>query len=218
MATNWRKIYAMKKQAEDKLNKICPDLQNYCGIYILTRDDESGIPMCYIGQAKHLKDRLISHINGYSQRIDISLKKRGFYDEFKRPYGWKLDYIYTLERELDDYEEKYIKDFALRGFQLYNKTAGKQGVGKVGINDGTSNKGYRDGLKKGYENCLKDIKEYFDKYLYFAIKTDSEVYRKPKNKAERESMQPLYKEIYLKKLAEFENLMKGENNEREGIN
>jgi len=205
MATNWQKVYAMKKQAQEKILKVAPTLRNDSGIYILTRDDESGLQMAYIGQAKHIIDRLVSHLNGYSQRIDISLKKRGFYDEVKRPYGWKLDCIYTLESELDDYEEMKIKEYALKGYQLYNQTAGKQGKGKVGINDWQSNKGYRQGLKQGYQNCLKDIKEYFIKYLNYAPKNDSYCFKKNGE----------LKEIYLKKEKEFSDLLNGGGNDDE---
>jgi len=219
MATNWHKLFAMKKQAEAKLNKMLPDLTNECGIYIFTRDDESGLKMCYIGQAKHLKDRLSAHLIGYQQRIDISLKKRGFYDEVKRPYGWKLDIIHTLEKELDDYEEMKIKEYALKGYQLYNRTGGKQGKGKVGINDAQSNKGYREGVIYGKKLMLREIKEYFDKYLEFRIKRSQEALRKPKNKAEeRGDYGILFKEIYIKKYIEFKNLLEGDNDDGEGTN
>ena len=205
MPTNWKKIYAMKKQAEEKLLKVAPKLTNDSGIYILTRNDESGLKFAYIGQAKHLIDRLTSHLNGYSQRIDISLKKRGFYDEKQKPYGWKLDYLFTLENELDEYEQLKIKEYALQGYQLYNKTSGSQSQGKVGIADGTSNKGYRDGLKQGYENCLKDIRVYFEKYLDYSTKQKPQCFKKHKEGSVVREL----KEIYQRKYREFRDLLEG---------
>lgn len=205
MSVNWKKIYAMKKQAEEKLMKVCPELKNESGIYVLTRDDESGLQFAYIGQSVKLIDRLVSHLNGYSQRIDISLKKRGFYDELKRPFGWKLEVFFYNESELDKQEQNYIYDYASIGYQLYNRTSGSQGQGKVGINDDQTTKGYRDGLKKGYENCLKDIREYFDKYLDYRPKVDKECFKKNGD----------YKEIYLKKNVEFKELLEGNEDENE---
>ena len=200
MANNWKKIYAMKKQAEERLLKEKPNLRNESGIYVLARNDESGLKFAYVGQAKHLIDRLVSHLIGYNQRIDISLKKRGFYDEEKRPYGWKL-YIFFYSIAILDYKEKEtIKMVAQGGYQLYNRTGGSQGQGKVGIYDGQTSKGYRDGLKQGYLNCLKDVKEYFAKYLEYRPKTDKECFKKDGT----------YKDIYLKKNAEFKNLLERE--------
>lgn len=199
MATNWKKIYAMKKQAEERLLKEMPSLKNESGIYILLRNDESGLKFAYIGQAKHIIDRLVSHLNGYSQRIDISLKKRGFYDHEKQPFGWTLDVEYCNEWELDAKEQQLIKIFADRGYQLYNRTGGSQGQGKVGIYDGQTSKGYRDGLKKGYKSCLKDVKEYFDKYLEFNYKRPN-CYKKNKE----------IKELFIKKFDEFKNLLERE--------
>jgi len=197
MPTNWKQLYAKKKQAEAKLLKIEPRLTNDSGIYVLTRDDESGLKFAYVGQAKHLLDRLVSHLLGYSQRIDISLKKRGFYDEKERPYGWRLDFIFTLESELDEYEQRYIGGYAKGGYQLYNRTSGSQGQGKVGINDGQSTKGYRDGLKQGYKNAIKDVKEFFDKYLTFEYKNTPDKYKKGWE----------IKEIYKRKYNEFKDLL-----------
>ena len=203
MASNWRKIYAMKKQAETKLLKIIPNLTNDSGIYTLTRFDENGFKFCYIGQAKHLIDRLVSHLNGYSQRIDISLKKRGFYDKEKRQNGWRLSVEYFDESELDEKETTQIKLFASMGFQLYNRTSGSQGQGKVGLNDGQSTKGYRDGLHKGYQNCVAYIKELFDRYLDYETKKEPQCYKKNGE----------IKEIYKAKKQEFGELLEGKNNE-----
>ena len=205
-----------------RLNRVCEYLYAYDnrinetpGIYIFTRvnpptKDGTQRKYVYVGQAKCLVERISQHMLQFAQRLDISLKTRGLWYK-SNPYGWKIDVYYCNEDELDQKEREFIKAAQEQGYELYNITSGGQDEGKEDINQRQVGKGYRDGLQVGYNNAIRDVREYFDKYLYFAIKTDSEVYRKPKNKAERESMQPLYKEIYLKKLAEFENLMKGEN-------
>ena len=182
-----------------KLDKNIPDRT---GIYILTRVDENGFKYCYVGQAKKILTRLGQHLLNY-QHIDLSLKKHGLFDADKNLYGWCVDYFECLESELDGYEQEYILKFANVGYQMRNKTIGSQHEGKAGLNENKAPKGYHDGLKQGYQNCLKDIKEYFDKYLVYGTKTDPSCYKKPKHKGEVATL----KEIYIKKFEEFEALL-----------
>lgn len=177
--------------------KLNPNLPDSAGIYILTRVDEAGLKYAYIGQAKHILTRLAQHLTQY-QHIDLSLKKHKLYSE-NNPYGWKVDYCMTLEMELDEYERKFIREYAEKGYQLRNKTAGGQDVGKLGIDEIRASKGYHDGLKQGYQNCLRDIRVYFDKYLSFEIKKNKESLKKSGE----------FKEIFLKKFDEFGALLKG---------
>jgi len=197
MPTNWKKLYAMKKQAQDQLKKLDIDIDNSAGIYVFERTDENGVRYAYVGQAKKLEERLISHLLGYSQRIDISLKKRKLFNETKNPNGWKLYILNCKDQELNEKEQVYIKVYIEKGYQMYNKTLGSQAEGKVSINDGQTTKGYRDGLKQGYENCLKDIRTYFEKYLYYSIK------------GKLIKADGCYTKIAEKKLKEFDSLMKG---------
>lgn len=201
---NYYKAKLILESNKKRWLKINPNLPNRSGIYILTRTDENGLKYAYIGQAKHILERLAQHLSQY-QHIDLSLKKHKLYDEIKNPYGWNADYFECLESELDAYEQEYIIRYANNGYQLRNKTSGGQGQGKVGIDDNKASKGYHDGLKQGYANCLKDIKEYFDKYLVYGTKTDPICYKKPKHKGEVATL----KEIYIKKFEEFEELLKG---------
>lgn len=199
----------MLEGARKRLLRLYPNLPDRTGIYILTRTDENGMRFGYIGQCRAkggILDRMAQHLIGY-QHIDLSLRKHKFIGEAE--YGYDLDWFECLESELDAYEQEYILKYANMGYQLRNKNSGGN-KGKVGFEDNKPTKTYHDGLKQGYQNCIKDIKEYFDKYLDFAIKDNSEVYRKPKNKAEKESKQPLYKDIYLKKYNEFKDLLIGE--------
>lgn len=196
MANAYWRAKMILETSKKRWLKINPNLTESSGIYILTRIDENGIKYAYIGQAKHILTRLAQHLTQY-QHIDLSLKKHKLFDENKNPYGWQVDYYLTLESELDEYERKFIKEYAEKGYQLRNKTAGGQNVGKVGIDDNKASKGYYDGLKQGYKNCLKDIREYFEKYLTFSVIDDKKALKKNGE----------VKEIYSRKYVEFLRLM-----------
>ena len=73
--------------------------------------------------------------------------------------------------QLDDLEEKYIKEYADLGYQLRNTTSGRQSTGKTDINERKASKGYRDGLEQGYQNCKKEVVE-MCKYLFFMANED----------------------------------------------
>jgi hypothetical protein len=155
-----------KKKWLDSFGKVSDN----SGIYMLTRKDENGFKYAYIGQAKRILTRLAEHLSGY-QHIDLSLKKYGIYCE-DNPYGWKMAYIECLESELDSREQYFIKAYADSGYQLRNKTAGGQGVGKSQIDEYKASKGYYDGLKQGYENARKDIRKWFSRLYVNTIKDD----------------------------------------------
>ena len=163
-----RKMFAMKKTARERIKRLCSGINEYPGIYIFYRTDEEGFRYAYVGQAKNLLERCSNHLMGY-QSIDLSIKKHGLFNS-KNPYGWRLRTIACGEKDLDTAEKTYIKNVALAGYQLRNKTSGGQGEGKTGIADNKPSKGYRDGLAQGYKNCLRDVMVYFDKYLDFVIK------------------------------------------------
>lgn len=183
-ANSWYKFNDKQRKylkAKDRQNKMCEFLYAYdnnlkeqSGIYILTRVNkptESGKikKFAYIGQAKSVIDRLAQHYLMFSQRIDISLKTRGLYYP-SNPYAWRIKVIYCEEDELDYLERFYITEYSNNGYELYNITSGGQCGGKNDINERQEGKGYHDGLKQGYENCLNEIREYFSKYLDFVVK------------------------------------------------
>lgn len=203
MANNYWKAMMIQENNRKRWLKANPNLNEDSGIYILTRVDENGLKFAYIGQAKHILTRLAQHLAGY-QHIDLSLKKHKLYND-KNPYGWKVDYFNCLENELNGYEQEYILKYANLGYQLRNKTSGSQGKGKVGISDEQTTKGYRDGLRQGYKNAIKDVKEYFDKYLMFDYKNTPDKYKKGWE----------IKEIYKRKYNEFKELLEGKDDNRE---
>ena len=169
---NYYKAKLILDSNKKRLLKVNPDLTEEKGIYILTRMDEQGFKYAYVGQAKHILSRLAQHLYEYPpQHIDLSLKKHKLYDKDKNPYGWRVHQIVCHEgQDIDEMERQYIKRYALNGYQLRNKTSGGQDTGKSGVDDNRASKGYHEGVAYGYDKCLKEVKEFFDKYLNFEIK------------------------------------------------
>ena len=162
---NIRQAKAIEKKNRERLLKINPQLPDTSGIYFLTRTDENGFKYGYVGQAVHILQRLCSHLVGYQQHIDLSLKRHGLYDEEKNPYGWNVNFLRFPQSELDEKEQYYIKQYALNGYQMRNVTGGSQGKGKVDINERKPTKGYRDGIEQGMKNCSKEMAHLFDLHL-----------------------------------------------------
>ena len=202
MANNYYRAMMIQENNRKRWLKVNSKLPERSGIYVLTRIDESGIKYAYIGQTKKILTRLAQHLAGY-QHIDLSLKKHKLYSE-KNPYGWDVDFCECLESELDTLEKYYILQYASKGYQLRNKTAGGQDKGKVGIDDNKASKGYRDGLRQGYKNAIRDVKEYFDKYLTYDVKNNPECWKKNGD----------VKEIYSRKYVEFMRLLEEKENEK----
>lgn len=194
-ALNYKQIYARKKNNRERILKVCPTVDDGSGIYFFTRE-ENGIKYAYIGQAKHLLTRLAEHLSGY-QWIDCSLKKHGLYST-DNPTGYKIEFVYVQERDLDEEERGYIKTYAALGYQLRNVTLGGQDKGKVDIAERKAAKGYRDGIKQGEKNVLKEIKHLFDLHLVVSVK-------KQGNKAQ------------LKALKKFEDMLNGTEGHKEEL-
>lgn len=164
---NMRQIKAIEKANRERLLKVNPDLTDESGIYFLTRVQPEG----YIGQAKHICQRLCQHLSGYDQYVDRSLRAHGLYSE-DNPYGYKVNFLPFPESKLDEMEQYYIQLYAEKGWSLKNKTAGSQGVGKVKIADFKPAKGYMDGLKQGRKNLAKELSHIIDKHLTVQLKPD----------------------------------------------
>ncbi len=164
---DYRKVYAIKKANEERILKVCPNCPNTSGIYFLLRE-EDGFKYGYIGQAKHLRERLGSHLAGY-QHIDLSLKKHGFWSE-ENPTGYKVHYLQFPERELDEKEQYFIKKYANAGYQMRNATAGGQGQGKSGLDNARPTRTYYDGLAQGRKNAQRFVSDLFAKHLDYTTK------------------------------------------------
>ena len=159
---NYKQIYAIKKANENRILKLNPKMPTTSGIYIFTRF-ENGFNFAYVGQATNLLERTASHLNGFNQHIDLSLKKHGLFSD-ENLNGWDVNYITCEYKQLEDMEDEYIKKYANMGFQMLNKTSGRQGKGKKSIVD-TERKGYNQGLANGYKKAQKEIAKLFEKNL-----------------------------------------------------
>lgn len=164
---NIARAKAIQRQNIQRLKQLNPDIDNKSGIYFLTRNE----PQIYIGQARHLDERLASHLSGYEQHIDRSLKAHGLYSE-DNPYGYKVNFLHYPESKLDEMEQYYIQLYAEKGWALKNKTAGSQGVGKVKIADFKPAKGYHDGIKAGKKALARELSHIIDTHLAVGLKPE----------------------------------------------
>lgn len=176
---NYKQIYAIKKANEERVLKVCPNCPNTSGIYFLLRE-ENGFKFGYIGQAKHILDRLASHLSGY-QHIDISIKKHGFYSA-ENPTGYKVHFLEYPEEKLNEMEQFYIVKYANAGYQLRNVESGGL-KGKTDIGERKPSRGYYDGLYQGYKNAQKEVSHLFCKHLDYTTK------RQPPTKLQEKALQ-----------------------------
>ena len=175
---NYKQIFAKKAEAEKRLRAICPNISHRSGIYFLTRKDDLDRKWYgYIGKSEtSVLDRMCSHLIGYQQRIDISLKKRGFYSELN-PSGWKLVVSYYPKSEVDRWERLWIEKYREAGYVLYNIESGGTN-GKTIIGERKSPKNYRDGLAQGRKALAKELSHIIDTHLEISLKKDTKVSQK----------------------------------------
>lgn len=166
---NYKQIYAIKKANEERILKVCPNCPNTSGIYFLLRE-ENGFKFGYIGKAKHLLDRLGSHLSGRKQHIDRSLLKHGLWSE-ENPTGYKVHFLEFPESDLNEKEQYYIQKYANAGYQLRNVESGGN-LGKTDIGERKSARGYYDGLEQGKKNTQRFIADLFAKHLDYKPKKD----------------------------------------------
>lgn len=163
---------AIDKSNEKKLLKVNPYLDNESGIYFLTRTDvETGIKFSYVGQALHLKNRMLQHMVGY-QHIDLSLRKHGLYSE-DNPGGWKINFTHFPKEKLNEMERYYITLYAQNGYQSRNKDTGG-GTGKQELGERKPSKGYYDGITQGKKALAKELSNIIDKHLVVKLKPGKE--------------------------------------------
>ena len=187
---DYKAVFEKMDKLKAQVKEICPMAQDKSGIYIMKRE-ENGFRYAYVGQSLNVLTRLAQHLDGYEQHIDLSLKKHGLYS-LENKDGWRIGCLYCPKETLDANERYYIHQYANAGYQMRNKTIGGQDDKKEGLTPNKSSKTYREGLKQGEIKAIKVVKELFDKYLDFAIKP-------PTNKVKE------------RKIKEFEDLLKGEN-------
>ena len=170
---NIRKAFAIEAKNKKVLLKVNPMLNDKSGIYFLTREDENGFKYAYVGQAKHILTRLAQHLSGYSQHIDLSLKKHKLWSP-DNPYGWRVNALNFPEKLLDEKEQFFIKQYANSGYQLRNKTSGSQGSGKAQIDEYKPQKGYRQGVQQGKKMLARELSDIAGKHLEIGLKPEKQ--------------------------------------------
>ena len=170
---NIAKAKAIENQNKNRLLAVNPKLNERSGIYFLLRTDENGFKYAYIGQARSVIRRLCSHMSGYKQHIDLSLRKHKLYSE-DNPYGWRVEFLNFPISELDEKEKFYIKQYADAGYQLRNVSVGGQGSerdsGQIG--ERKPSKGYYDGLLQGKRVLARELSSIAEKHLKIEIRED----------------------------------------------
>lgn len=170
---NIARAKAIEQENKKRLLKLNPNLNDKSGIYFLLREDENGFKFAYVGQAKSVLQRLASHLVGYEQHIDLSLRKHKLYSE-DNPYGWRVEFLNFPESQLDEKEKYYIKLYADNGYQLRNVSIGGQGENRDSgsIGERKAPKGYLQGIQQGRKNLAKELSHIAEKHLKIEIRED----------------------------------------------
>ncbi|OUO78184.1 hypothetical protein B5F53_11595 [Blautia sp. An249] len=167
---NIAKVKSIERKNEKILLSVNPKLDNGSGIYFLTRvDTETGIKFSYVGQALHIKQRMLQHMTGY-QHIDLSIRKHKFFTE-DNPGGWQVNFMHFPKEELDEMERYYITLYAKNGYQSRNKDTGG-GAGKQELGERKPPRGYYDGVVQGKKMLAKELSHIMDKHLIVEIKPE----------------------------------------------
>ena len=171
---NIAQVKAIEKQNKERLLKVNPKLNDRSGIYFLLREDENGFKYAYVGQAIHTLSRLASHLVGYEQHIDLSLRKHKLYNKEKNPYGWRVEFLNFPESQLDEKEKYYIKLYADKGYQLRNVSLGGQGENRASgsIGERKPPKGYFQGVLQGKRVLARQLSSIAEKHLKIEIRED----------------------------------------------
>lgn len=171
---NIARAKAIEQENKKRLLKLNPKLNDRSGIYFLLREDENGFKYAYIGQAVHTLSRLASHLVGYEQHIDLSLKRHKLYDKEKKPYGWRVEFLNFPESQLDEKEKYYIKLYADKGYQLRNVSLGGQGENRASglIGERKAPKGYMQGIQQGKKVLARELSSIAEKHLKIELRAD----------------------------------------------
>lgn len=173
---NIARAKAIEQENKKRLLKLNPKLNDRSGIYFLLREDENGFKYAYVGQAVHTLSRLASHLVGYEQHIDLSLRKHKLYDKEKNPYGWRVEFLNFPESQLDEKEKYYIKLYADKGYQLRNVSLGGQGENRASgsIGERKAPKGYMQGIQQGKKVLARELSSIAEKHLIIRLKPEKE--------------------------------------------
>lgn len=182
-----KRIYAIKEKYRLQLLELNPELDNKPGIYFFIRKSEQNENEIYVGQSIGILDRCVSHMQGYEQYIDKSIKAHKLYDAEKNPHGYKIEFLHFPKEELDEKEQYYIKLYSENGWILKNKTSGSQGKGKEKIAEYKPPKTYRQGIQAGKKSLAKELSEIIRKHLIVRLKPE-----KQGNKVSQRQLEKFY--------------------------
>lgn len=171
--SNIARAKAIEQQNRKRLLKVNPKLNDKPGIYFLLRQ-ENGFKFAYIGQTRtSILERLCSHMTGYQQHIDLSLRKHKLYSE-DNPTGWRVEFLNFPISELDEKEKFYIKQYADAGYQLRNVSVGGQASERESgsIGERKPSKGYMEGVRNGKRSLARELSHIIDKHLVVSLKPD----------------------------------------------
>ena len=171
---DYKQVKEDLERNKQRLLELNPQLTDNSGIYILYRED-NGIKFAYVGQAKMILTRLAQHFDGF-QHIDLSLKKRGLYNE--KNGGYMVSFKLYPIQDLDEAERDWIRYIASKGYQLYNHTSGGQNNGKSGFDNQRPSKGYHDGLAQGRKSLAKELSHIIDTHLEISLKKETKISQK----------------------------------------
>ena len=164
--------FAILNEYKKTIEKICPDISPFSGIYLFYRKNKNNENCVYIGQAKNLLNRVAQHFVGRKQHIDKSLYLHKLWSE-ENPYGWKIKIIRECRiSELDLYEKQYIDYYMNKSCKVYNVAGGGQ-IDKaqdVGKRYEVKLKSYKNGKNVAYNKAKEYVKTMFNKYLDYSIK------------------------------------------------
>lgn len=172
---NIARAKAIEQENKKRLLKLNPKLNDKSGIYFLLREDENGFKFAYVGQAKSVLQRLASHLVGYEQHIDLSIRKHKLYSE-DNPYGWRVEFLNFPESQLDEKEKYYIKLYADKGYQLRNVSIGGQGGNRDSgsIGERKAPKGYMQGIQQGKKALARELSSIAEKHLKIELREDKQ--------------------------------------------
>ena len=172
---NIARAKAIEQENKKRLLKLNSKLNDRSRIYFLLREDENGFKFAYVGQAKSVLQRLASHLVGYEQHIDLSLRKHKLYSE-DNPYGWRVEFLNFPESQLDEKEKYYIKLYADNGYQLRNVSIGGQGGNRASgsIGERKAPKGYMQGIQQGKKVLARELSSIAEKHLIIRLKPEKE--------------------------------------------
>lgn len=187
---NYKQIFANKDKATRELLAVCPNICHRSGIYFLLREDVDG-KYGYIGKSEtSLLERMCSHLTGYQQHIDVSLKKRGFYTE-ENPSGWKLNVLFYPRADVDRWERHWIDEYRKAGYKLLNIESGGT-EGKTIIGERKPPKTYREGVAFGKKSLARELRHIIETH-------DFQIEPKKRNKVTEKALAKFWE------LLNFEN-------------